>query len=143
MFGHHVTPGGKGRGPVRVIELAGVLCAVAVLSTVARGQTVKRSGISGTVTSASAQIPASSSAIVFTTPVTVPPTRFALTQVCVTRSSRVTLSGNTVGEIPLSLHHKCTDFTLAISIPAGETLTCANSSATAVQNCMVTGELSK
>ncbi len=124
---------------MRVAAPLGALLIV-LLRAAAEAQTVQQSTLTGTVASASAQVPPSSSSPVFTVP---PIGFFVLTEACFTRPNRVTLSGNTFGVVPHSLgnRRKCTRYRVGVALPANEVLTCTNSSATTAQSCTVTGDL--
>ena len=116
------------------------LILTALGSGAARGQTVTDSTLSGIVTSASKTMAPNTSATVFTVPAT---GFFILTQACYTRPNRVTLSGSTVGQIPHSLSgaRKCTVYRPGVAFPAGEVLTCTNTSITQTHSCTITGDV--
>lgn len=125
---------------VRRFYGAGALLGVLLFGTPVRAQTVTQSTFTGTAASASTQVAPSSSNTVFTVPAS---GFFVLTEACFTSPSRVTLSGNTFGDVPHSLgnRRKCTRYRLGVALPANEVLTCTNTSAAAAQSCTVTGDL--
>lgn len=137
---------GRGNGNVtamrpRIVLLSSFLV-LAGLGQVAEAQTVKRNTLTGPIVSKSASMTPHVAAPVYTTPAT---GFFVLTQLCVTRGSRVTVTGNTMGVVVHSFHGSrglCNTYRPGLQVPANETLTCTDTSNITNHSCTITGLLS-
>jgi hypothetical protein len=114
---------------------------VALLATVAHAQSVKKSTLSGVLTSASATAPlAGTPQTVLTTPAT---GFFILTQACATTPGvgQTTFTAGALGTIVTSTNDECTVFTNGVAIPVSTAIQCTSGTGSN-ENCMVTGVLS-
>lgn len=112
----------------------------AFAATSADAQAIK-GGFSGTLFTATAVAPDSSSVDIYVTPSGTKVRKFILTQVCVEDRKDVEFTGSSMGKIILA--NDCTTFTPGLAIPAGETLTFTETAANGNMSVMITGVLSK
>ena len=119
-----------------IVAIATMLVGGVLLSTPAQAQQMKKGTLTGKVVSAAVELPANSSATVFTTP-----TKgfFVLTQVCVDKKD-ANVRGATVG--PVFNDDKCTTYTPGIAFPQSEVITCVNNGGDPA-GCCITGVISK
>ena len=115
--------------------------AVALTSATAQAQTLK-GGLAGVIVTKTATAPADASVDAYTTPLgtKADPGFFVLMQVCVDNEGKITLSGSTMGEIPLS--DDCTSFSPGLALPQGEVLTFTDFSSN-LHPVVLTGVVSK
>ena len=121
---------------IAIVSVAAVL-----IGTSAQAQSIKKSTLSGTLTSAGAVATAAGTPVtIFTTPAS---GFFILTQACSTTPgvSNVTFTAGTVGTIVTSTSDECTQFINGIAIPVSTAIQCASGTGSN-ENCMITGVLS-
>ncbi len=108
----------------------------------AHAQAIKKSTLSGILTSKSVAVPNGATVTVFTTPAA--PEFFILTQTCNTAPGpgSVTLNGSTFGQVVVLTGDECTSYNPGIAFPAGEVLSCNNAGTGSTENCMITGIVS-
>ncbi len=122
------------------------LLAVLSWGTAARAQAIKKSTISGILTSRSVAVPNAMSVPIFTTPAAATSEFFILTEVCTTvpGAGNVTVSGGTFGLVVASSNDECTSYNPGITFPPAEALSCNNVPGTgSTEHCMITGVVGK
>ncbi len=125
------------------MKFAATVIAIALAMTcwdpAAHAQAVKKSTLSGILTSKSVAVPTGTTVTVFTTPAA--PEFFILTQTCNTAPGpgSVTLNGSTFGQVVVSTSDECTSYNPGITFPAGEVLSCNNAGTGSTEHCMITG----
>ena len=133
---------------MRLLLIFVLQLALAFFTGGAQAQTITNSTLSGTVVSASTNLPPSPGSVtVFTTPEV---GFFILTQFCAGGGiiADLTFSGSTFGKVPIPTFASnfCTSYIPGIAFPQGETLSCTTrfpSDPDTPTACMVTGVLSE
>jgi hypothetical protein len=111
--------------------------ALLVAPGVAEGQTVTNSGVSGTLMSASVDVPAGETRTVFVIP---PGKSFVLTTFCLRRTFLASREiGAIAGGVGSTLIPPCFNVLPGIALPPDDELTCSNSGGSGDGDCLISG----